>query len=104
MEIKLSGAERSELERLAWGREVWRALRDRAHIVLSAAERLTNVQIANTLGINSLTARKWCNRIAEQGMDGLQDEPRPGPTRAASMTTLRPSWFTRRLNLNAAVG
>ena len=75
VEIKLSEAERSELERLARGRKVWRALSDRAHIVLLAAEGLTNVQIANTLGINNLTARKWRNRFAEHGMDGLQDEP-----------------------------
>ena len=81
VEIKLSGAERSELERLARGRKVWRALSDRAHIVLLAAEGLTNVQIANTLGINNLTARKWRNRFAEHGMDGLQDEPRPGRPR-----------------------
>ena len=81
VEIKLSGAERSELERLARGRKVWWALSDRAHIVLLAAEGLTNVQIANTLGINNLTARKWRNRFAEHGMDGLQDEPRPGRPR-----------------------
>ena len=81
VEIKLSGAERSELERLARGRKVWRALSDGAHIVLLAAEGLTNVQIANTLGINNLTARKWRNRFAEHGMDGLQDEPRPGRPR-----------------------
>ena len=53
VEIKLSGAERSELQRLARGRKVWRALSDRAHIVLLAAEGLNNVQIANTLGINN---------------------------------------------------
>ena len=59
VEIKLTEADRSELERLARGRRVWRSLSDRAHIVLLAAEGLTNVQIANTLGINSHTARKW---------------------------------------------
>ena len=62
--------------------KVWRALSDRAHILLLAAEGLTNVQIANTLGINNLTARKWRNRFAEYRMDGLQDEPRPGPSPA----------------------
>ena len=49
--------------------------------MLLAAEGLTNVQIANTLGINNLTARKWRNRFAEYRMDGLQDEPRPGRPR-----------------------
>ena len=80
-EIKLNGVERSELQRLTRGRKVWRALSDRAHIVLLAAEGLNNLQIANTLGINNLTTRKWHNRFAEHGMDGLQDEPRPGRPR-----------------------
>ena len=31
VEIELSGAERSELERLARGRKVWRSLSDRTH-------------------------------------------------------------------------
>ena len=81
VEIKLTEADRSELERLAQGRRVWRSLSDRAHIVLLAAEGLTNVQIANTLGINSHTARKWRNRFAEQRMDGLEDETRSGRPR-----------------------
>ncbi len=80
-EIKLGEVERSELERLARGRKVWRSLSDRAHIVLLAAEGLTNVQIANALDINNLPARKWRNRFAEQGLDGLEDEPRPGRPR-----------------------
>ena len=81
VEIKLSGAERSELERLARGRRVWRSLSDRAHIVLLAAEGPTNVQVANALGINSHTDRKWRNRFAEQRMDGLEDETRSGRPR-----------------------
>lgn len=40
VEIKHSGPERSELVRLARGRKIWRALSDRAHIVLLAAEEL----------------------------------------------------------------
>lgn len=43
VEIRLTAAERSELDRLAHGREVWRGLSDRAQIVLLAAERLTNI-------------------------------------------------------------
>ena len=74
-------AERSELERLARGRKAWRAPSDRTHIVLPTAEGLTNVQIADTLGINNLTARKWRKRFAEYRMDVLQDEPRPGRPR-----------------------
>lgn len=50
---------------------------DRAHIVLLATEGMTNVQTANTLGVNNLIARNWRNRLAEYCMNGLQGEPRP---------------------------
>ena len=78
VEIELSGDERSELERLAKGRKVWRGLSDRVHIVLLAPDGLTNVQISNVLGVTNQTARKWRNRFAEHRMDGLDDEPRFG--------------------------
>ena len=81
VEIELSGDERSELERLARGRKVWRSLSDRARIVLLAAEGLTNVQIGTVLGVANQTARKWRNRFAEHRMDGLDDEPRSGRPR-----------------------
>ena len=81
VEIKLSADERNELERLARGRKVWRGLSDRAHIVLLAAEGLTNVQIGSVLGVTSQTARKWRNRFAEHRLDGLDDEPRSGRPR-----------------------
>ena len=50
VEIKLTAEERSELERLARGRKVWRGLADRAQIVLLAAEGRTNVPIGNGAG------------------------------------------------------
>ena len=81
VEIKLTEEERSELERLARGRKVWRALSDRAHVVLLAAEGLTNVQIGKVLGVTDQTARKWRNRFAEHRMDGLEDAPRSGRPR-----------------------
>ena len=79
--IELTEDERSELERLTRGRKVWRALSDRAHIVLLAAEGLTSLQIGKTLGVTDQTARKWRNRFAEQRLDGLDDEPRCGRPR-----------------------
>jgi len=69
VEVKLSADERNELERLARGRKVWRGLSDRAHIVLLAAEGLTNVQIGSVLGVTNQTARKWRNRFAEHRLD-----------------------------------
>ena len=81
VEIKLTAEERSELERLARGRKVWRGLADRAQIVLLAAEGRTNVQIGNALDLTDQTARKWRNRFAEHRLDGLSDEPRSGRPR-----------------------
>ena len=81
VEIKLTAEERNELERLGRGRTVWRGLSGRAHIVLLAAEGLTNVQIGSVLGVTNQTARKWRNRFAEHRLDGLDDEPRSGRPR-----------------------
>ncbi len=81
VEIKLTSEERIALERLARGRKVWRGLSDRAHIVLLAAEGLTNVQIGSVPGVTKQTARKWRNRFAEHRLDGLDDEPRSGRPR-----------------------
>ena len=50
VEIKLTEDERSELERLARGRKVWRALSERAHIVLLAAEGLTDTAPPDVTG------------------------------------------------------
>ena len=81
VEIKLTEADRSELERLARGRRVWRSLSDRAHIVLLAAEGLTNVQIANALGINSHTPGSGATGLRSRRMGGLEDETRSGRPR-----------------------
>lgn len=81
VEIELTTEERSELERLARGRKVWRGLSDRAQIVLLAATGLTNVQIGRALDVTDQTARKWRNRFAEHRLDGLGDEPRSGRPR-----------------------
>jgi len=81
VEIELTTEERSELERLARGRKVWRGLSDRAQIVLLAATGLTNVQIGRALDVTDQTARKWRNRFAEHRLDGLVDEPRSGRPR-----------------------
>jgi len=53
----------------------------RARIVLTAAEGLSTSEVARRLGIRVATARKWRNRFADQRLDGLLDEPRPGQPR-----------------------
>ena len=70
----------------AWARRRTsaQALAERSRIVLSASEGLKNTEIAERLGVNRTTAAKWRSRFAEQRLDGLLDEPRPGRPRTVS--------------------
>jgi transposase len=56
----------------------------RSRIVLAAAEGFENTEIAQQLAIDHATVRKWRNRFAEDRLDGLVDEPRPGRPRTIS--------------------
>jgi transposase len=79
--LLLSDEERGQLE--AWARrpKSAQALAQRSRIVLAAAEGLKNTEIAQRLGITRGMAAKWRSRFAEDRLDGLLDEPRPGRPR-----------------------
>jgi transposase len=79
--IELSDEERARLE--AWARRPTsaQALAQRSRIVLLAAEGRKNVDIARALGVHRPMVTKWRNRFAEQRLEGLVDEPRPGRPR-----------------------
>jgi transposase len=79
--IELSDVERAPLESWARRRLSAQALALRSRIVLLADQGLNNTQIAQALGIDAKSARKWRNRFAEHRLDGLTDEPRPGQPR-----------------------
>lgn len=79
--IELSDEERAELEARSRRRKIARADALRAEIVLRASEGLTNVAIAERLGITRLTVATWRKRFAKARLDGLMDEPRPGAPR-----------------------
>src|SRR3954467_7859659 len=84
IEITLSGEERVQLEAWARRRTTAQALALRSRIVLAAADGVKNTQIAERLGVGRPMATKWRNRFAEQRLDGLLDEPRPGRPRTIS--------------------
>ena len=79
--IELSADERALLEGWVRRRTSAQALALRSRIVLAAAEGLTNLEIAERVGVSRPTVTKWRNRFAEHRLDGLTDEPRPGRPR-----------------------
>ena len=53
----------------------------RCRVVLGAAQDRANVDIATELGCSTNTVSKWRNRFAQRRLNGLYDNPRPGPPR-----------------------
>ncbi len=79
--VELSGEERETLERWARRPKSSQALALRCRIVLAAAEGRYNKEIAAALGCHPATVTKWRSRFAQRRLDGLCDDPRPGPPR-----------------------
>jgi transposase len=81
-EVVLSEEERTVLERWARRPKSAQALAQRCRIVLAAAEGRSSKEIASALGCSRSTVGRWRGRFAQRGVDGLQDEPRPGKPRS----------------------
>jgi transposase len=60
------------------------SIAQRARIVLLAADGLSNVAVAERVGVHQATVVKWRKRFLAAGVDGLLDEPRPGAPRSIS--------------------
>jgi len=89
----------------------------RSRIVLAAADGLSNLEIAELVGVSRPTVTRWRNRFSESRLEGLLDEPRPGRPRTVSdeqverivVTTLESKpkdathWSTRSLAAHLAV-
>src|SRR3954453_7161641 len=82
--IELTDDERVQLESWARRRTSAQALALRSRIVLLAADGRNNTEIAERLGVHRPMGRKWRGRFAEQRLDGLTDEPRPGRPRTVT--------------------
>jgi transposase/transcriptional regulator with XRE-family HTH domain len=76
--LVLSVDERESLSRWARRAKTAQALAQRSRIVLAAAEGLTNLEVADRVGVSAHTVAKWRARFVADRLDGLLDEPRPG--------------------------
>lgn len=79
--IELSESERATLVRVARAEKL--PFQDvlRARIVLYAAERVPDTEIAARLDTSPGLVGRWRRRFAEQRLEGLKDRPRSGRPR-----------------------
>lgn len=84
--VRVTGSLRRVLIRRARGQTTPYRDKVRAQIVLRAAERQPNAQIAAALAVTVDTVRTWRGRFAEHGLAGLRDRPRSGrPSRFSAV-------------------
>lgn len=78
IKISLTTEQREILEGLLRKQKtpVGLAKRARAIVLLAEGERFN--QTAERVGLGERHLRKWARRFIEQGVDGLQERPRPG--------------------------
>jgi transposase len=76
--VKVSEADRSELERRVELDSTRERDRLRAQVVLLAAEGLTNREIARRIGLRPEHVGVWRHRYVTQGLAGLDDRERDG--------------------------
>jgi transposase len=84
--ITLTPAENDRLAKIANARPAPQGLAFRARVVLrcAAADKPTNLQVAQEFSCDPDTVARWRNRFARRRLDGLRDLPRSGRPRAFS--------------------
>lgn len=77
-DVVLSDDERVELERRVRRRAVESRVRERARLVLLAADGVGNAGIAQRIGMNPSNVSTWRHRFLRERVPGLEDKPRSG--------------------------
>ena len=87
--LPLRPGDRERLEAMVRKRTLAQRLVFRAQIVLCCAEGLPHREIKRRLHTSVDTVICWRKRYEQEGLDGLQDRPRPGrpPTFSPSAAT-----------------
>src|ERR687891_871273 len=80
--LVLREGDRERLSRLSRSSSVRAGLAQRARIVLLAADGVSNTAIAQRVGVSRPTVIGWRDRYLARGIDGLEDEQRPGRPRS----------------------
>lgn len=82
--LHVSDSDRELLRRLTRRRKSAHALSQRARIILLSADGMSNLAVAERVGVSPPTVVHWRHRYRERGVEGLLDEPRPGAPRRVS--------------------
>jgi hypothetical protein len=80
--VKVSSAEREQLDAIVRSRSLPHSLVRRARIVLMSADGAADGMIAERCGVSVPTISHWRGRWRERGMAGLHGELRPGRPRS----------------------
>jgi len=78
VELVLSDEERTTLQQWSRRAKSSQALATRCRIVLACGEGLSNLEVAERVGVNRMTVGKWRSRFLQDRLQGLLDEERPG--------------------------
>ncbi len=115
--LVIGDQDRATLEAWTRSRSIRASHVERARIVLAVADGKGTSGTAREVGVSRPTVIKWRDRFAEQGLAGLDDEPRPGRPKtvddsAIIAATLQPPptslgvthWSSRLLGKRLGIG